>query len=49
MPPKSRPLTHAAIERMITLRVNEALTADRARRVNAGGAGGSGQGGAPSA
>ncbi|GJU51050.1 putative reverse transcriptase domain-containing protein [Tanacetum coccineum] len=34
---------------MITLRVNEALTADRARRVNAGGAGGSGQGGAPSA
>ncbi|GJU12981.1 putative reverse transcriptase domain-containing protein [Tanacetum coccineum] len=49
MPPKLRPLTHAAIERMITLRVNEALTADRARRVNAGGAGGSGQGGAPSA
>ncbi|GJS82615.1 putative reverse transcriptase domain-containing protein [Tanacetum coccineum] len=47
MPPKSRPLTQAAIERMITLRVNEALAADRARRVNASGAGGSGQGGAP--
>ncbi|GKE33948.1 hypothetical protein Tco_1453270, partial [Tanacetum coccineum] len=30
MPPKLRPLTQAAIERMITQRVNEALTADRA-------------------
>ncbi|GJV29538.1 putative reverse transcriptase domain-containing protein [Tanacetum coccineum] len=44
MPPKSRPLTQAAIERMLTSKVNEALAADRARRVNAGGAGGSGQG-----
>ncbi|GJZ74491.1 hypothetical protein Tco_0638956, partial [Tanacetum coccineum] len=44
MPPKSRPLTQAAIERMITSRVNEALAADRARSVNASGAGGSGQG-----
>ncbi|GJY75593.1 putative reverse transcriptase domain-containing protein [Tanacetum coccineum] len=44
MPPKSRPLTQAATEQMITSRVNEALAADRARRVNAGGAGGSGQG-----
>nr|GEW48710.1 putative reverse transcriptase domain-containing protein [Tanacetum cinerariifolium] len=44
MPPKSRPLTQASIEQMITLRVNEALAADRARRVNAGGADGSGQG-----
>ncbi|GJW03666.1 hypothetical protein Tco_1562522 [Tanacetum coccineum] len=49
MPLKSRPLTQAAIERMITQRVNEALTADRARRVNASGAGGSGQGGTPAA
>ncbi|GKE61318.1 putative reverse transcriptase domain-containing protein [Tanacetum coccineum] len=47
MPPKARPLTQAAIERMITSRINKALTADRARRVNASGAGGSGQGGAP--
>ncbi|GJT97275.1 putative reverse transcriptase domain-containing protein [Tanacetum coccineum] len=47
MPPKSRPLTQAAIEQMITSRVNEVLAADRARRVNAGRAGGSGQGGAP--
>ncbi|GJS10010.1 putative reverse transcriptase domain-containing protein [Tanacetum coccineum] len=47
MPPKARPLNQAAIERMITSRTNEALTADRARRVNASGAGGSGQGGAP--
>nr|GEZ53137.1 retrotransposon protein, putative [Tanacetum cinerariifolium] len=39
MPPKSRPLTQAAIERMITSRVREALAADRARRVNASGAG----------
>nr|GEY53293.1 putative reverse transcriptase domain-containing protein [Tanacetum cinerariifolium] len=31
MPPKSRPLTQAAIERMINSRVNEALAADRAR------------------
>ncbi|GKA65273.1 hypothetical protein Tco_0764980 [Tanacetum coccineum] len=30
MPPKSRPLTQVAVERMITQRVNEALTADRA-------------------
>nr|GFC04424.1 reverse transcriptase domain-containing protein [Tanacetum cinerariifolium] len=44
MPPKSRPLTQAAIERIITQRVNEVLTADRARRVNVSGAGGSGQG-----
>ncbi|GKE77290.1 hypothetical protein Tco_1543410, partial [Tanacetum coccineum] len=36
MPPKSRPLTQAAIKRMITQRVNEALTADRARRENVG-------------
>ncbi|GKB61378.1 hypothetical protein Tco_0917564 [Tanacetum coccineum] len=53
MPPKSRPLTQAAIKRMITQRVNEALTADRARRENvgnnAGRAGGSGQGGTPAA
>ncbi|GJZ89568.1 putative reverse transcriptase domain-containing protein [Tanacetum coccineum] len=45
MPLKSRHLTQAAIERMITQRVNEALTADRARRENvrnnAGRAGGS--------
>ncbi|GJT11832.1 hypothetical protein Tco_0858874 [Tanacetum coccineum] len=34
----------SAIERMITSRVNEALAADRARSVNASGAGGSGQG-----
>ncbi|GJV48411.1 putative reverse transcriptase domain-containing protein [Tanacetum coccineum] len=47
MPPKSRPLTQAAIKRMITSRVNEALAADHARRVNVSGAGGSGQGGAP--
>ncbi|GJS13696.1 hypothetical protein Tco_0408168 [Tanacetum coccineum] len=43
MPPKARPLTQAVIERMITSRINEALTADRARRVNVSGAGGSGQ------
>ncbi|GKD91114.1 putative reverse transcriptase domain-containing protein [Tanacetum coccineum] len=53
MPPKSRPLTQAAIERMITQRVNEALTDDRARRVNVGNnasrAGGSGQGRTPAA
>ncbi|GKB80373.1 putative reverse transcriptase domain-containing protein [Tanacetum coccineum] len=53
MPPKSRPLTQAAVERMITQRVNEALTADRARRENvgnnAGRAGRSGQGGTPAA
>ncbi|GKC55517.1 putative reverse transcriptase domain-containing protein [Tanacetum coccineum] len=30
MPPKARPLTQAAIERMITSRINEALTIDRA-------------------
>nr|GEU54267.1 reverse transcriptase domain-containing protein [Tanacetum cinerariifolium] len=47
MPPKSRPLTQVSIERMITQRVNEALTADRARRVNVSGAGGSRQGEAP--
>ncbi|GKA19016.1 putative nucleotidyltransferase, ribonuclease H [Tanacetum coccineum] len=34
MPPKSRPLTQAVVEQMITQRVNEALTADRARREN---------------
>ncbi|GJW91225.1 putative reverse transcriptase domain-containing protein [Tanacetum coccineum] len=39
MPPKARPLTQAVIERMITSRINEALTADRARRVNVSGAG----------
>ncbi|GJX02020.1 putative reverse transcriptase domain-containing protein [Tanacetum coccineum] len=33
MPPKSRPLTQAVIEQMITSRVNEALAADRARQV----------------
>nr|GEZ06398.1 putative reverse transcriptase domain-containing protein [Tanacetum cinerariifolium] len=44
MPPKSRPLTQAAIKRMITQRVNEALTADRARQANVSGASGSGQG-----
>ncbi|GJZ60855.1 putative reverse transcriptase domain-containing protein, partial [Tanacetum coccineum] len=49
MPPKLRPMTQAVIERMITSRVNEALAADRARRVNASGAGRSGQGGAPAA
>ncbi|GJW12159.1 putative reverse transcriptase domain-containing protein [Tanacetum coccineum] len=49
MPPKARPLTQAAIERMITSRVNEALTADQARRVNASGAGGSRQGRVPAA
>ncbi|GJT76440.1 hypothetical protein Tco_1043165 [Tanacetum coccineum] len=37
------------IERMITSRVNEALAADRSRRVNAGGTSRSGQGGAPAA
>ncbi|GJV56422.1 hypothetical protein Tco_1457427 [Tanacetum coccineum] len=45
MPPKARPLTQAAIVRIITSRINEALTADRARRVNAREAGRSGQGG----
>nr|GEZ48903.1 putative reverse transcriptase domain-containing protein [Tanacetum cinerariifolium] len=53
MPPKSRPLTQAAVERMITQKVNEALTADSARRENvgnnAGRAGGSSQGGTPAA
>ncbi|GKB02345.1 hypothetical protein Tco_0830434 [Tanacetum coccineum] len=49
MPPKSRPLTQAAIKRMITQSVNEALTADQARRVNASDTGGSGQGGARAA
>ncbi|GJZ87610.1 putative reverse transcriptase domain-containing protein, partial [Tanacetum coccineum] len=39
IPPKSRPLSQAAIERMITQRVNEALTSDRARRANVSGAG----------
>ncbi|GJW88598.1 hypothetical protein Tco_0163938 [Tanacetum coccineum] len=33
MPPKARPLTPSAIERMITSRINEALTADRVGRV----------------
>ncbi|GKF07176.1 putative reverse transcriptase domain-containing protein [Tanacetum coccineum] len=47
MPPKAIPLTQAAIERMITSRVNEALSTDRARRVNASGAGRSRQGGTP--
>nr|GEW85456.1 putative reverse transcriptase domain-containing protein [Tanacetum cinerariifolium] len=45
MPPKAS-LNQAAIEQMITSRINEALTATRARRVNVSGAGGSGQGGA---
>ncbi|GJT94909.1 hypothetical protein Tco_1090427 [Tanacetum coccineum] len=49
MPPKLGPLTQVAIERMITSRVNKALAADRARRVNAGEASGSRQGGAPAA
>nr|GEW83638.1 hypothetical protein [Tanacetum cinerariifolium] len=44
MPPKSRPLTQVAIKRMITQRVNEALTADRARQANVSGASGSRQG-----
>nr|GEW64631.1 hypothetical protein [Tanacetum cinerariifolium] len=51
MLPKSRPLTQAAVERMITQKVNEALTADSARRENVrnndGRAGGSSQGGTP--
>nr|GFA31580.1 putative reverse transcriptase domain-containing protein [Tanacetum cinerariifolium] len=47
MPQKARSLTQTAIERMITSRINEALTADRARRVNDSGAGGSGQVEAP--
>ncbi|GJT34487.1 hypothetical protein Tco_0924906 [Tanacetum coccineum] len=32
IPPKARPLTQSAIERMITSRINEALTTDQARR-----------------
>nr|GEX87627.1 hypothetical protein [Tanacetum cinerariifolium] len=47
MPQKARSLTQTAIERMITSRINKALTADRARRVNDSGAGGSGQVEAP--
>ncbi|GJY22570.1 putative reverse transcriptase domain-containing protein [Tanacetum coccineum] len=47
MPPKSGPMTQAAIERMITSRINAALIADRARRDTASGHGRSGQGGAP--
>ncbi|GJZ71768.1 hypothetical protein Tco_0635619 [Tanacetum coccineum] len=47
MPPNLRPLTQAAVERMIASRVNEAMIADRARRVNVSGAGGSRQGEAP--
>ncbi|GKE98741.1 hypothetical protein Tco_0022092, partial [Tanacetum coccineum] len=47
MPPKSGPMTQAAIERMITSRINAALTTDRARMENvgnnAGRAGGSSQ------
>ncbi|GKA54007.1 putative reverse transcriptase domain-containing protein [Tanacetum coccineum] len=49
MPPKPGPMTQAAIERMITSRINVTLTADRARRDNASGPGGSGQGRAPTA
>ncbi|GKD98043.1 hypothetical protein Tco_1381940, partial [Tanacetum coccineum] len=49
MPPKSAPMTQAAIERMITSRINAALTADRARRDIISGPGGSGQGRAPTA
>ncbi|GJR27841.1 hypothetical protein Tco_1104073 [Tanacetum coccineum] len=49
MPPKARPMTQTAIERMTTSRINEALTVDRARRVNASGASRSVQGGAPAA
>nr|GEV53494.1 hypothetical protein [Tanacetum cinerariifolium] len=49
VPPKSGPMTQAAIERMITLRINVTLTADRDRRENVenndGMAGGYGQGG----
>ncbi|GKD00868.1 putative reverse transcriptase domain-containing protein, partial [Tanacetum coccineum] len=44
MPPKLGPMTQAAIEWMITSRINAALTADRARRDNASGPGGSRQG-----
>ncbi|GJT65270.1 hypothetical protein Tco_1016750 [Tanacetum coccineum] len=47
MPPKARALTQATIKRMLTSRINEAFTADRARRVNASWAGKSGQGGVP--
>ncbi|GJW56237.1 hypothetical protein Tco_0102968 [Tanacetum coccineum] len=53
MPPKSRPQTQVAIERMITQRVNATIVADRASRGstggNVGGSGGSGQGGTPAA
>ncbi|GJS14783.1 putative reverse transcriptase domain-containing protein [Tanacetum coccineum] len=35
MPPKVRPLIQSAIKKIITSRINEALTADQARRVNA--------------
>ncbi|GJU26805.1 putative reverse transcriptase domain-containing protein [Tanacetum coccineum] len=50
MPPK--PMSQAAIERLITQRVNAAVEAERARQVNARGQGGNaneagGQGGAP--
>ncbi|GKG54676.1 hypothetical protein Tco_0560331, partial [Tanacetum coccineum] len=48
-----RPRTQAAVERMITQRVNAAIAADRASRGNTGGnvsgSGESGQGGAPAA
>ncbi|GJS90543.1 hypothetical protein Tco_0773179 [Tanacetum coccineum] len=37
MPPKARPMTQAAIEQLITQRVNAALVADRANRGNVGG------------
>ncbi|GKE74671.1 hypothetical protein Tco_1536712 [Tanacetum coccineum] len=50
MPPKSGPMTQAAIEWMITSRINVALTADRARRENVrNNVGGSGQGGTQAA
>ncbi|GJV77532.1 putative reverse transcriptase domain-containing protein [Tanacetum coccineum] len=43
MPPKARPMTQAAIELLITQRVNAALAVDRANQVNVGGnAGGNG-------
>nr|GEU99253.1 hypothetical protein [Tanacetum cinerariifolium] len=41
MLPKSRPINQAAIERMITSRINAALTFDQARRDNASGPNGS--------
>ncbi|GKG25561.1 hypothetical protein Tco_0398707, partial [Tanacetum coccineum] len=43
MPPKSTPLTQAAVRRMIKESVDATITAERARHANAGNnAGGSG-------